>query len=880
MNTHADKSPQDKIQAIASDVNKKQSERPTASGLVNHRPEAAVQRKLQEALNSSPRLKKTQAIFKPIPTQANNTGLPDHLKSGIENLSGLSLNSVKVHYNSDKPARLQAKAFAQGSDIHLATGEEKHLPHEAWHIVQQAQGKVKPTMQMKGGVNVNDDQGLENEADVMGAKALSTIAPQMRKAQGEMTSISSSQNAVLQAKWNMINDGEQHVEYRQDVRFEERIWEVKLSKYKREDEEVAEDDVYRYQDNKGVSAWKTAEEWTAEGKSPPLGARFQEQRNQEEQTKNDAQDYAFESVKLAVGTPLTIKNAHRLLGELIQKIRMETQEDLDMIDAVVKEEFHKIADTSTAIVTSIKQKDMSDQQLSILRETFSPEEIIGFAKVAMNADQIEKMEAGLRYKRVYEHEQNIITIHRRARSEVDKASEILAIKYGLEIEIEEDDEAENQTIRAINFEHKDYDLGVLYFGDARFRKTHDPLQEGGSEIFTHKETKQEHVQDHNDHYTPRFITRAIRYEDAVAILKNELMPTKMGYDDPISGKEANDYGDDFAGGEKIDHDEKVMGQIRGYGRFLSATTSGQMATSTSRGSYDSPFGAVKIDLAQLPKKGFTEAHSEDAMEETFDIDDIGKVEYIPKHLKGETANIKAGRDAYRAREIVIDSPPVNAVTTLPRSRKEVGLAIIGITSSAKKENIMTALGEWAVHVSFIEVNANYKRTIGENEGRSAFIFFKGVPDIVKIQAHLTSARGKNKIDADAHIVEIPSSEQLSQHQNPMQIENQRVNQLLLKRNAPILQEIIDALTSAHKAKFSVRKRAFIYQVKLEVLALQKNLNLNARGDMGIESYKKLMADALKTSRMQRLAILEHLTLMETLAPELAKLRKSAFIYRQ
>lgn len=109
-----------------------------------------------------------QATAKP-----NNTGLPNQLKSGIESLSGMSMDHVKVHYNSSQPAQLNALAYAQGSDIHVAPGQEQHLPHEAWHVVQQAQGRVKPTMQMKGGVPVNDDAGLETEADVMGAKALS-----------------------------------------------------------------------------------------------------------------------------------------------------------------------------------------------------------------------------------------------------------------------------------------------------------------------------------------------------------------------------------------------------------------------------------------------------------------------------------------------------------------------------------------------------------------------------------------------------------------------------------------------------------------------------------------------------------------------------------
>ncbi|MCF5622712.1 DUF4157 domain-containing protein, partial [Pseudomonas syringae] len=98
--------------------------------------------------------------------------MPDPLKNGIEHLSGMNMDHVRVHFNSDKPAQLNAHAYAQGSQIHLAPGQEKHLPHEAWHVVQQAQGRVRPTMQMKGGVNINDDGGLEREADVMGGRVL------------------------------------------------------------------------------------------------------------------------------------------------------------------------------------------------------------------------------------------------------------------------------------------------------------------------------------------------------------------------------------------------------------------------------------------------------------------------------------------------------------------------------------------------------------------------------------------------------------------------------------------------------------------------------------------------------------------------------------
>lgn len=86
----------------------------------------------------------------------------------MEKVSGISLNDVQVHYNSQKPAQVSALAYAQGTDIYLAPGQERHLAHEAWHIVQQKQGRVQPTTQVNG-VAVNDNIQLEREADVMGA---------------------------------------------------------------------------------------------------------------------------------------------------------------------------------------------------------------------------------------------------------------------------------------------------------------------------------------------------------------------------------------------------------------------------------------------------------------------------------------------------------------------------------------------------------------------------------------------------------------------------------------------------------------------------------------------------------------------------------------
>jgi hypothetical protein len=111
-----------------------------------------------------------QGRFGTVQKKENQTGLPDSLKAGVENLSGLSMDDVKVHYNSSAPEQVQALAYTQGSEIHVGPGQEKHLAHEAWHVAQQKQGRVQPTMQARG-VSINDDQGLEREADVMGQNA-------------------------------------------------------------------------------------------------------------------------------------------------------------------------------------------------------------------------------------------------------------------------------------------------------------------------------------------------------------------------------------------------------------------------------------------------------------------------------------------------------------------------------------------------------------------------------------------------------------------------------------------------------------------------------------------------------------------------------------
>ncbi len=128
--------------------------------MVDGSPSATAQRKRLEHLTGGS-----------LQRNENPTCMPDHLKTGLENLSGLDMSDVRVHYNSSKPTQVQAHAYTRGTNIHIAPGQEKHLPHEAWHVAQQKQGRVRPTTQVAG-LPVNDSPSLEKEADVMGRKAV------------------------------------------------------------------------------------------------------------------------------------------------------------------------------------------------------------------------------------------------------------------------------------------------------------------------------------------------------------------------------------------------------------------------------------------------------------------------------------------------------------------------------------------------------------------------------------------------------------------------------------------------------------------------------------------------------------------------------------
>lgn len=163
----------------------------------DNRPTVAVQRKMSRFMRKGSSALQRKALNTPVqmmtkeeeePLQSKSAnqspvqrktgnGLPAEVNSKLESTLGADFSGVNIHTNSGSAAQMNARAYTQGNDVHFAPGQfkpdtsegKKLIGHEFTHIVQQSQGRVKPTTKVNG-MPVNDDRGLEGEADRIGDK--------------------------------------------------------------------------------------------------------------------------------------------------------------------------------------------------------------------------------------------------------------------------------------------------------------------------------------------------------------------------------------------------------------------------------------------------------------------------------------------------------------------------------------------------------------------------------------------------------------------------------------------------------------------------------------------------------------------------------------
>jgi outer membrane protein OmpA-like peptidoglycan-associated protein len=112
-----------------------------------------------------------------LPDHSAGTEMPEKVRAKMEAAFGVDFSQVRIHEGPHAEA-VGALAYTQGTHIHFAPGQyrptsprgQELLGHELAHVVQQSQGRVRPTTQASG-VPINDDASLEREADEMGARA-------------------------------------------------------------------------------------------------------------------------------------------------------------------------------------------------------------------------------------------------------------------------------------------------------------------------------------------------------------------------------------------------------------------------------------------------------------------------------------------------------------------------------------------------------------------------------------------------------------------------------------------------------------------------------------------------------------------------------------
>ena len=160
-----------------------------------------VQKKEKSEGSSESSVEESLSLFAPPPfdptsngqrpiqkKEKNETGMNDGVKQKMENSFGTDFSDVNIHTNSKSAEGLGALAYTQGTDVHFASGQfnqnsnqgQQLIGHELTHVVQQKQGRVQATTQLKG-VSVNDSSSLEQEADQMGNLAAKNSIPENKK---------------------------------------------------------------------------------------------------------------------------------------------------------------------------------------------------------------------------------------------------------------------------------------------------------------------------------------------------------------------------------------------------------------------------------------------------------------------------------------------------------------------------------------------------------------------------------------------------------------------------------------------------------------------------------------------------------------------------
>ncbi len=118
-------------------------------------------------------------FFTPPVQMKRNEDLPEDFQTKMESSFGEDFSNVKINKDSKDANELDALAFTQGNNIHFKNGEfdssskngQELIAHELSHVVQQRHRDIGTTHK-ENNYDVNDNEGLEKEADINAKKAV------------------------------------------------------------------------------------------------------------------------------------------------------------------------------------------------------------------------------------------------------------------------------------------------------------------------------------------------------------------------------------------------------------------------------------------------------------------------------------------------------------------------------------------------------------------------------------------------------------------------------------------------------------------------------------------------------------------------------------
>jgi hypothetical protein len=331
-------------------------------------PHAQELHQLQRMYDDSPRVT-AQANW-----GENRTGMPDSVKAKMEGSFGRDFSDVQIHANSGHAAQMGALAYAQGQDLHFAPGQfnpsttqgQQLLGHELAHVVQQQENRVQPTTEV-GGVPVNDDPGLESEADHLGARAAAARSGAVQRKSG-----STLGPPVLQGVFKELN-AEELEDYRKagDQRY------LQVSSF-----------AFAYSDSKPI---------VSKGYATCIGAIVHDFKN-----KRGALGHIDVDARIQDGIADATEQIADSVRAMIQRVNAESLTDIGIEffagDAVTsqvqkfKEDFERRLGDAGILPAQISYKLNADTGGTVRMAVYVPPLDATFLSPALNLDAIESKE--------------------------------------------------------------------------------------------------------------------------------------------------------------------------------------------------------------------------------------------------------------------------------------------------------------------------------------------------------------------------------------------------------------------------------------------------------------------------------------------------------